>query len=260
LSTAAGKDLLDYLDVHFYPDFPAGSGKDLYLRKTRQWWGEYHLYFVSRLDFILPEDPEYKDEGWIGTDTPQHHQPKPNQVWLIPRLKQLIAQNYPGRKVALTEWSAMHNELDVVGGLYTADSLGLFGVHGLDLATYWWWNNPSSSSPIGLAYWLFRGYGTTFGDLTLQFNPGMTTIQNWSNLYGFYAGADKTAAGKKSFVFVNKDTKSVAINISNIPTGQYFVRHFGGEAGLAKWQTTLTIRAVNYFVVPAYTAVFFKQV
>ena len=203
-------------------------------------------------------DPEYIDESWIGTGTPQWNQPNPRQLWLVPRMKQLIAQYYPGRKLMLSEWSAMNFEQETAGGLLVADSLGIFGVEGLDAATYWPWNTLTSSSPVALAYWLFRGYGTTFGDLGTQFSPGPSK-QTFSNTGGFFPSKD-TTTGKQSFVYINKDTKPVAFYFSNIPTGQYFVRHFGGAAGLAKWQSTITIRAIDYVVVPAYTAVFFKQV
>lgn len=203
-------------------------------------------------------DPEYIDESWIGTGTPQWNQPNPRQLWLFPRMKQLIAQYYPGRKLMLSEWSAMNFEQETAGGLLVADSLGIFGVEGLDAATYWPWNTLTSSSPVALAYWLFRGYGTTFGDLGTQFSPGPSK-QTFSNTGGFFPSKD-TTTGKQSFVYINKDTKPVAFYFSNIPTGQYFVRHFGGAAGLAKWQSTITIRAIDYVVVPAYTAVFFKQV
>ncbi|KAH7105896.1 glycoside hydrolase family 44-domain-containing protein [Auriculariales sp. MPI-PUGE-AT-0066] len=244
-STKAGKDIMDYLDIHYYQGAELGSGtadnKALYLRITRSWW-----------------DPDYIDESWVGTSEPQHHQPNPRQIWLIPRMKQLIAQYYPGLKLSLSEWSAMNYEQDVIGGLFVADSLGVFGVNGLDAATYWSWNTPSTSYPPALAYWLFRGYGTTFGDLSTQFSPSLGKVA-WNNVNGFYSSKD-SAGGKQSYVYINKDTKPVGIYISNIPTGTYFLRHFGGAAGLAKWQTQITIRSVEYLVIPAYTAVFFKQV
>jgi hypothetical protein len=79
------------------------------------------------------------------------------------------------------------------------------------------------------------------------------------DILGVYAA---TTDGKKvSFVLINKDTKPVSLYISNIPAGTYFLRHFGGSSGVAKWQTKVTFTAAtgNYLVLPAYTAVFLKQ-
>src|SRR6185369_12470474 len=79
-----GVRLLDVLDVHIYPQGEGvqftddeggdGAGKtdratnDLRFRTTRSLW-----------------DRQYKDESWID-----------DAVYLIPRMKDLIAQNYPG--------------------------------------------------------------------------------------------------------------------------------------------------------------------
>jgi len=133
---ATGVKLLDVLDVHFYPQAdgvyaPALGGRDpdpksraLRLRSTRALW-----------------DPSYKDESWIG-----------EPVRLIPRLKAWVADNYPGLKVSLGEYS-FGAELDMSGGLAEAEALGRFGTEGLDYAYYWL--KPPKDSPV---YWAFRAY------------------------------------------------------------------------------------------------------
>ncbi|KZV87503.1 hypothetical protein EXIGLDRAFT_773572 [Exidia glandulosa HHB12029] len=239
-SDTAGTRLLDFLDIHYYfqPDTSANdaAAKALRLRMTRSLW-----------------DPSYVDESWVGSD-PQNHQPNPTAVWLIPRMKQLIKDNFPGTKLSISEWSSTA-DTDITGGLVTADALGIFGVQGVDAATYWW--QPGEASPIGLAFWLFRGFGTTFGDLSVQVNMGGDT-PTIANTLGFFSAKD-SKTGKLSFVIVNKDTKPVSLYVSNIPTGNYFLRHFGGAAGVAKWQTNTTLKATNFLAVPSYTAVFLKQ-
>ncbi|KAH9933597.1 glycoside hydrolase family 44-domain-containing protein [Epithele typhae] len=238
-SDAAGERLLDYLDIHYYfgPDTSANdaASKALRLRMTRSFW-----------------DPTYTDESWIGTSVPaQWNEPNPNQVWLIPRFQQLIAQHFPGTKLSISEWSSSAPDGDVTGGLVTADSLGIFGVYGLDSATYW--VTADQLSPVGLAYWLFRGNGTYFGNKSIQVNMA----DSQPDVLGVYAS---TSDGKKvTMVIVNKDVVPINLAISNIPEGKYFLRHFGGAAGVAKWQTTITIKANSNFVIPAYTAVFFQQ-
>lgn len=138
---STGQRLLDYLDLHYYfqADTSAGdaAAEALRLRMTRSWW-----------------DPTYVDESWIGTSTPQNYQPNATIVELIPRMQALIAQYYPGTKFSVSEWSA-NGDTDIVGGLVTADSLGIFGRYKLDSATYW--GTVDSTVPTGLAYWLYRG-------------------------------------------------------------------------------------------------------
>jgi len=133
----------------------------------------------------------------------------------------------------------------------TADSLGIFGQYGVDAATYW--ATPGEKAPVGLAYWLFRGYGTYFGNYTAQVNLANPDPNTW----GIYAGSD---GNKLTLVIVNKKPgQALTFDLSNVPTGTYFVRHFGGAAGVAKWQTTLTLTTSQFIVVPGYTAVFLKQ-
>ncbi len=141
--------LLDYLDVHIYPQIEGvfsdslGSAavQSARLRSTRQLW-----------------DPAYVHEGWIG-------QP----VYLIPRMQQWVSTYYPGTKLAITEynWGALGY---MNGALAQADLLGIFGREGLDLATLW--GPPQSVNAPGIfAFRMYRNYdgsGGSFGDLSLQ--------------------------------------------------------------------------------------------
>jgi hypothetical protein len=59
---------------------------------------------------------------------------------------------------------------------------------------------------------------------------------NNEDVLGVYAS---TTDGKKpTLVIVNKDVVPVNLALSNIPAGKYFIRHFGGAAGVAKWQVS----------------------
>jgi len=138
----AGKRLLDILDLHYYfqADTSANdaAAKALRLRMTRSWW-----------------DPTYVDESWVGTTTPQNRQANATIIQIIPRMQKLIQDLYPGTKLSFSEWSSSADS-DITGGLVTADTLGIFGKFGADAATYW--AEPSITSPVALAYWLFRGF------------------------------------------------------------------------------------------------------
>ncbi|KAF7369391.1 Endoglucanase A [Mycena venus] len=231
-----GMRLLDYLDIHYYfqPDTSANddAAKALRLRMTRSLW-----------------DTSYVDESWIGV-SPQNHQWNPTVVSLIPRFRTLIDINYPGTKLSVSEFSSTA-DTDITGGLVTVDMLGIFGQQKLDSATYW--ATPDELGPIGLAYWLYRGFGVYFGANSAQVSLATPN----PDTQGVYAATEN---GKLSVVIVNKNPDTpITFALANMPFGSYFMRHFGGEAGIAKWQTTVTISSIDYIVVPAYTAVFLKQ-
>jgi phosphatidylinositol glycan class B len=81
-------------------------------------------------------------------------------------------------------------------------------------------------------------YGTYFGDQTAQVNLANPDPNTW----GIYAGSD---GSKLTLVIVNKKPgQALSFDLSNVPTGNYFVRHFGGDAGVAKWQVRILVSAL----------------
>ncbi len=151
---ANGVRLLDYLDLHYYPQAngialePAGDAatQALRLRSTRSLW-----------------DPAYVDESWIKDAGPDD-----GIVKLIPRMRAWVNQYYPGTKLAVSEynWGALD---DINGALAQADVLGIFGREGLDLATLW--SPPDGDQPGAFAFRMYRNYdgaGSHFGDTSVQ--------------------------------------------------------------------------------------------
>jgi hypothetical protein len=147
-----GTRILDYLDLHYYPQAqgvslsPAGDAatQARRLRTTRSLW-----------------DPSYSDESWIG-----------EAVQLIPRMRDWVARNYAGTKLAIGEynWGALDH---INGALAQADVLGIFGREGLDLATLW--DPPSAGQPGAFAFRLYRnadGSGGGFGDVAVSATSG----------------------------------------------------------------------------------------
>jgi len=129
-----GERLLDVVDVHFYSQgknlaIGAAGGTDpdtnaRRLRGTRSLW-----------------DPSYVDESWIG-----------EPIELIPRLRRLIQDSYPGRGISIGEYN-FGAEQHITGGLALAEALGRFGQQGIDAAFYWTY--PAQDSH---AFWAFRAY------------------------------------------------------------------------------------------------------
>lgn len=145
-----GRRLLDLVDVHFYPPGVAleGAGDSarqaLRLRSTRLLW-----------------DRTYSEESWIG-------QP----VYLLPRMHEWVAANYPGTGTALTEynWGALDH---INGALAQADVLGIFGREGLDVAALW--GAPEIDDPGAFAFRMYRnvdGRGSGFGDVSVRADSG----------------------------------------------------------------------------------------
>ena len=99
--------ILDVLDLHYYPQasnvYGGGAGGSdrstqlLRLRSTRSLW-----------------DPTYVDESWIK-----------DRVRLLPRMKEWVDKNYPGRGISIGEWN-FGGEKDATGALATAEALGRF--------------------------------------------------------------------------------------------------------------------------------------
>lgn len=128
-----GVRLLDVVDVHFYPQSRVGSGdtgetdKDTSarrIRSTRALW-----------------DPTYRDESWIN-----------EKVQLLPRIKQWIAENYPGRGISIGEYNFGASQ-HMSGGLAQAEALGRFAQEGITAAFYFQY--PPANSPT---FWAFRAY------------------------------------------------------------------------------------------------------
>ncbi len=150
--------ILDYLDLHYYPAAngvslsSAGNAatQALRLRSTRSLW-----------------DPTYIDESWISD-----MQSGGIAVQMIPRMKQWVTDNYPGTRLAITEynWGGLES---INGALTQADVLGIFGREGLDLATLW--GPPTTNQPGAFAFRMFRNYdgaGHLFGDMSVSATSG----------------------------------------------------------------------------------------
>jgi hypothetical protein len=205
--------LLDYFDLHYYPQAvndkgtldadddepvslaPAGNGdtQALRLRSTRALW-----------------DPSYVDESWIpstGEVTAVNGVGVSGAIQLIPRMRDWVAKNYPGTKLAITEynWGALDN---INGALAQADVLGIFGREGLDLATLW--EPPAANEPGAFAFRMYRNYdgqGAAFGDISVR---ASSADQGQLAIYAARRGGD----GALTLVVINKSAASLTSQLS----------------------------------------------
>jgi hypothetical protein len=186
-----GVRILDYLDLHYYPqadDVALSSAGDaqtqaLRLRSTRSLW-----------------DPTYMDESWISDTTDE-------PIQFIPRMKQWVADNYPGTKLAITEynWGALDH---INGALTQADVLGIFGREGLDLATLW--GPPELGDPGTFAFRMYRNYdgsGGAFGETSVH---ASSADQGQLAIYA----AQRSGDGALTLMIVNKTGQPLTSDVS----------------------------------------------
>ena len=176
-----GSRSLDLLDVHYYPQesrvtSTANDPMTQYLR----------IQSVRSL-----YDPTFSDPSWIA-----------EPVRLIPRLKDWIAANYRGTGLAITEYN-WGGENDASGAVALADSLGVFGREGVEVAAYW--RYPKPSSPAGAAFRMYRnfdGKGGHFGDRSLVTKSSAQAVQAFA--------ARDSATGVISVMLINESFDKTA--------------------------------------------------
>ena len=207
-----GTRVIDVLDLHFYPQAKGlgvgTAGKTdaetnaLRIRSTRALW-----------------DPKYIDESWIK-----------EPVRLIPMMRDLVAANDPGLKLAIGEYN-FGAERHLSGGLALAEALGRFGQEGLYAA--WYWTYPPEGSP---AFWAFRAYrdydarGAHFADWSMP-----TSAPRDASLFA----ARSTDGTKVTLIALNFSTSaaleaSVELKGCAAATSQRFFTYTGDARGFTQ--------------------------
>ena len=201
---AHGQRLLDYLDIHTY--FAADnlafslsgdtSVQQARVNSTRVFW-----------------DPTYTDPNYTDPNNATNNAP-PVPPQLIPLAQSWISSNYPGTKLAFSEynWGGVDG---ISGAIAQADLLGIFGAYGLDMATIWWntfdpQNTVEQQVSILTAFAIYRNYDgnhSQFGNTALwaqSANQGQLSI---------YA-AQRTTDQAITVVVINKTYGSLTSTIS----------------------------------------------
>ncbi len=183
-----GVRLIDYLDVHYYPQADgvalssdeSASTSALRLRTLKS------LY-----------DPTYFDESWIG-------QP----VYLIPRMKAWIASRLPGTGLAISEYS-WGNDDGASSALAQAEALALFGREGVDLAARW--VAPADGSFVEDAFRLYLDYD---GAGSRVAGDSVRAVSSDVDAVGAYA---VRGAGSRLYLLLfNKDTAARQATVSTV--------------------------------------------
>lgn len=190
-----GIRLLDALDVHWYPYSHSGD-----LFRTED----------PALATALLEAPRslteagFREDSWVPRALPAFTGEAQLGLPLLPSLEAIIAANFPGTAIAVTEFN-YGGAGQLASGLALADVLGRFGRHDVTFASHW----GSLDGWLGEAYRLYRepdATGARFGsqgfDVAVEGGPGLVA----------YAAADK--AGALQLVVINKTEQPAVADIS----------------------------------------------
>jgi hypothetical protein len=180
-SEREGRRLLDVFSFHHYleGEIPAHGGVIGILQSPRTLW-----------------DPAYHEPSYLG-EVLRH------ALGTLPRLRESISRHYPGTALGITEYDRGDPD-GFAGGLALADTLGIFGREGVELATAWPLTGFDQEKPgryAAAANRLYRDYdgrGGAFGSLLLAVN------NSDDHASSAYAAADP-ATGALHLILINKN-------------------------------------------------------
>jgi hypothetical protein len=207
---AHGVRLVDYLDVHCYPQatnvaLTEDESEGTAALRLRSLKGLY--------------DPAYSDESWIG-------QP----VNLIPRMRQIIAENAPGTQLAVTEYN-WGDGAGASSALAQAEALALFGREGVDLATRW--VAPGMDTLLEDAFKLYLDYDGAGSKVE---GDSVRAVSSNVNAVGAYAV--RRSDGRLYFLLFNKDTEARTVDVTVAET-------LSGNLGLYGFDTAHRLQAMG---------------
>jgi hypothetical protein len=194
---ANGVKLLDYLDVHYYPQANgvALSGDESAATSALRLRTVKSLY-----------DTTYLDESWIN-DMGM------GPVKLIPRLRAWIDGRFSGAAaaarpgIAISEYN-WGNDAGASSTLAQAEVLAVFGREGVDLATRW--VAPEDGTKLEDAFLLYLNYNGVGAKVVGNSIPAASTSVDQVGAYAVRNGTTLY------LLFFNKDTsaRSVAVNVA----------------------------------------------
>lgn len=144
------------LDVHWYPE-AQGDGKRIVTPDSSAPVAAARVQAPRSL-----WDPSYVEKSWITQWSTK------GPIELIPRLQRKIDENYPGTKLAITEYNYGGGG-HISGAIAEADVLGILGRQGVFAANEW--PMAKDESFIAAGYRMFRdfdGKNAAFGDRSIS--------------------------------------------------------------------------------------------
>ena len=206
--TAAGRTLMDVIDLHWYPEARGGGVRIVFEGNSND--PNNAALVAARLQ--APRslwDPTYTETSWITQFSTL------GPINLLGKVKRDVADFKPGTKIAVTEYNYGGGN-QISGGIAQADVLGVFGREDVYAAALW--SLGGNESFIGGGFNMFRNYdgvGGTFGDTSI----GATTSNVAST--SVYASYDSTDRTKLLVVAINKTAAPLTarLNLANVSAG-----------------------------------------
>ncbi len=195
-----GKRLVDVLDIHWYPE-AQGGGIRICFGDGRNDKPETATARIQAPRSLW--DPTYVEDSWITRD---YLKGKP--IALLPGVLGQIKKNYPGTKLAITEYN-YGGPNHISGAIAQADALGIFGRYGVFAATNWGLNARNRAELAGFRVFTdFDRKGSRFGDLGLRVSGERAPANS------VYAALDTKNRNRMTVVLINKTKVSQAFSLN----------------------------------------------
>jgi hypothetical protein len=203
-----GRRVLDVLDVHWYPEArgacanPDPNDSDKTSCRVTTDVTQAGTVAARKQAPRSLWDPAYKENSRIAEFSTQ------GPIRLIPRLREKIAANYPGTRLAITEYN-YGGANDISGAIAQADVLGIFGREGLFAANLWRLSN--NNNFLYGAFEMFRNYdgaNGSFGDTSIRATNSDAVAAS------VYASVDAGNAARMVMVAINKNDTALTAGIA----------------------------------------------
>ncbi|MBI2703811.1 MAG: endoglucanase A [Actinobacteria bacterium] len=235
--TAAGRRLVDVMDLHWYPE-ATGGGQRITVADGGA--------SVAAARVQAPRslwDPTFVENSWISNPDQYNY----GAIKLIPRMKDRIAARDPGIGLGFSEWNYGGGDV-ISGAIATADVLGIFGRENVSLANMWELNgNESYTYAAFRAFRNYDGSGSSFG------NVSVSAVASDNATGSVYASTDSTNPNRVVIIAINKATtaKRAGIRLAhpNAFTGaKVYTLTAGGGANIVAQPdiSTVATNAYNY--------------
>ncbi len=203
---SSGQRLLDYLDVHWWPE-AQGDGERIISAGSSPGMVSARLQAPRSL-----WDPDYREVSWISDSL----EGTGETIALIPRLRSRIDTHYPDTRLAFSAWY-FGGGGHISGAIATADVLGIFGREGVDLAAVELSEGEDDAFTLAgfRAFLDYDGKGASFGDTSVS------ALSSDPTGVSVYASTDSADPERVIIVALNKGLDPATAKVEIVGATQY---------------------------------------
>jgi len=193
-------------------------------------------------------DPTYTETSWITSSGSSG-----GPIRLFPRMQDKINANYPGTRIAVTEYYYGGGD-HISGGIAQADVLGIFARENIFAATLWKLGSTQHSFIYG-GFEMFRNYdgsNGSFGDTSIKADN--TNVANAS----VYASVDAANPNRVVLVCINKtgSTQTAGIQVTHtvrFNTAEIYTLTSASSQPVKQADQNITLVNAFQYSMPAYS-------